>query len=185
MRHTTSQFPWFDDSGGSQGSGDCAMRVTCSIFRATLLCLIAALWIAASGCEFEQLLDPSSTSNTSATKSNAAAPQTESLSSALQPPIKLSVGVALPQTGPTGTLMSFSMDYQFTQGGPDPTAKYVWVIERSQGDPYQRPVQLNGKGTLQILIPGWRPGEGPFQSHIAEVSDEEVLGKISGSIALR
>ena len=81
--------------------------------------------------------------------------------------------------------MSFSMDYQFTQGGPDPTAKYVWVIERSQGDPYQRPVQLNGKGTLQILIPGWRPGEGPFQSHIAEVSDEEALGKVSGSIALQ
>ena len=81
--------------------------------------------------------------------------------------------------------MSFSMDSQFTQGGPDPTAKYVWVIERSQGDPYQRPVQLNGKGTLQILIPGWRPGEGPFQSHIAEVSDEEALGKVSGSIALQ
>jgi hypothetical protein len=185
MRLTTSQFLWFNDSGESQQSGDCTMRVTCAVFRATRLCLVTALWIAASGCEFEIPSDPSSTSDTSATKSNAAAPQTESLSSASQPPIKLSVGVALPQTGPTGTLMSFSMDYQFTQSGPDPTAKYVWVIERSQGDPYQRPVQLNGKGTLQILIPGWRPGEGPFQSHIAEIFDEEDLGKVSGSIALQ
>lgn len=182
MRLTTSQFLWFDDPGGSQESGDCAMRVTCAIIRATLLCLVAALWIAVIGCEFEQDSDPSSTS---ATKSNAAAPRTESLPPAQQPPIKLSAGVALPQTGPTGTLMSFSVDYQFTQGGPDPTAKYVWVIKRSQGDPYQRPVQLNSKGTLQTLIPGWRPEEGPFQSHIAEVSDEEALVKVSGSITLR
>jgi hypothetical protein len=159
------------------------MRVTRSIFRATQLCLVAALWIAASGCEFEQLLD--SSSNTTATKSNTAANRIGSLPPAQQPPIKLSAGVALPQTGPTGTLMSFSVDYQFTQGGPGPTAKYVWVVERSQGGPYQQPVQLNGKGTLQTLVPGWRPGEGPFRSHIAEISDEEALGKVSGSIELR
>ena len=141
------------------------MRVTCAAFRVIRICSVAALWITASGC-FNMPTDSSSSSDTSAAGANA--PQADSPSAASQPPIKLYAGTSLPQTGPDGTLMSFSIDYQFTQGGPDPTAKYVWVIERSQGDPYQRPVQLNGKGTLQILLPGWRPGEGPFQSHIAE-----------------
>ena len=81
--------------------------------------------------------------------------------------------------------MSFSVDYRFTQGGPDPTATYIWVIERSQGDSHQQAVELNSNGTLQAFVPGWLPGEGPFQSHIAEVSDEEALGKLSSSIPLR
>lgn len=160
-----------DVSGGSQVSGDDTMRVTYAVFRTMRLCSVVALWITASGC-FNMPADSSSTSDS------------ESPASASEPVIKLYAGTSLPQTGPDGTLMSFSIDYQFTQGGPDPTAKYVWVIERSQGDPFQRLIQLKGKGTLQILIPGWRPGEGPFESHIAKASDEGTLGKISGSVPL-
>ena len=161
------------------------MRVNCSLFQARRLCLVAAVWIAVSGCGFEQRLDDSSTSDTSETNSNAATPQADPLPAVQQPPVILSAGVALPQTGPTGTLMSFSVDYQFTQGGPEPTARYVWVIERSQGDPHQQPVQLNNEGTLVSLVPEWRPGEGPFESHIAEVTDEEALARASDSVPLR
>ncbi len=161
------------------------MRVTYSIFLTTRLCLVAALWIMATGCGVEQLLDPSSGPGTSDTKSNSAAPRTEFRPAVHQPAVKLSAGVALPQTGPTGTLMSFSVDYRFTQSGPDPAAKYVWVIERSQGVPHQGPVQLNSRGMLQAIVSGWHPEEGPFESYIAKVSDEGSLDRMSASIPLR
>jgi hypothetical protein len=41
-----------------------------------------------------------------------------------QPAIQLSAGVALPQTGPDGTLMSFSVDYAFLQGEPVPKTMF-------------------------------------------------------------
>lgn len=156
------------------------MRVACMVFRATLLCLAAALWCAASGCDFESFLD--SSSNSSA-KPNAAGAKAGS--SSQEPPIKMSAGVALPQTGPTGTLMSFSVDYRFREGGPDAAAKYVWVVERSKGEPHRQPVQLNSSGNLRTFLPEWRPEEGPFRSHIAVVSDNNVLDNISGSIPLK
>jgi len=97
------------------------------------------------------------------------------------PAIRLSAGVALPQTGPTGILMSFSVDYQFTAGDPNPTSPYVWVIERAKGTPARAPVRLGQRGTLPILIPGWRPEQGPFQSHIEDASGN----RLSRSISLR
>ncbi len=49
-------------------------------------------------------------------------------------PIELSTGVALAQTLPEGTSMSFSVDYRVAKDAKvDPKAKYVWVIERSGG----------------------------------------------------
>jgi len=101
--------------------------------------------------------------------------------SAEEPALKLSAGVALPQTGPTGILMSFSVDYRFTQGRPDRASPYVWVIERSRGEPAKQEVRLTDRGTLQILIPGWRPEEGPFQTHI----ENAAARKLSDSAPLR
>ena len=101
--------------------------------------------------------------------------------SASKPAVQLSAGVALPQTGPTGTLMSFSVDYRFTQGQPDRSSPYVWVIERSRGEPARQEVRLTDRGTLQILIPGWRPEEGPFQTHI----EDPNARKLSDSAPLR
>ena len=97
------------------------------------------------------------------------------------PAIRLSAGVALPQTGPTGILMSFSVDYKFTAGEPNPTSPYVWVIQRAKGGPARVGVRLGQKGTLPVLIGGWRPEQGPFQSHIEDASGN----RLSRSISLR
>ena len=97
-----------------------------------------------------------------------------------QMPIQLSVGVVLPQTGPEGTLMSFSVDYEFVAGQPSPEG-YVWVIQRAHGAPVKQQVRLKDKGNLPILVPGWRPEDGPFKSHIEDRKGHPV----SESIELR
>jgi len=99
---------------------------------------------------------------------------------ASQPAIALSAGVALPQTGPEGTLMSFSVDYRFTRGKPR-SSGYVWVIQRTRGAPARQPVRLAEKGNLPILIMGWRPEQGPFRAHL----EDHVGNKLSPSIELR
>jgi hypothetical protein len=90
-----------------------------------------------------------------------------------QQAIRLSAGVALPQTGPEGTLMSFSVDYEFTQGEPS-SSGYVWVIQRARGGPARQPVQLSRQGNLPILINGWRQEDGPFQTHIEDRSGNRL-----------
>ncbi len=85
-----------------------------------------------------------------------------------QSSIRLSTGVALPQTLPTGTAMGFSVDYQFTQGGPNPSSPYVWVVEPSKGPPAKMAVQLKQRGTLQTFVHKLRPEHGPFTSHIED-----------------
>src|SRR5687767_7901480 len=87
-------------------------------------------------------------------------------------PIKLSAGVALPQLGPEGTLMMFSVDYRFREGAPHPDAKYAWVIQPAKGDPLEQIVKLKRGDTLQAIVPQWRPENGPFQSFIDEVSPD-------------
>jgi hypothetical protein len=94
-----------------------------------------------------------------------------------QEAIRLSAGVALPQTGPEGTLMSFSVDYQFTQGKPI-SSGYVWVVERAHGGPAKQLVQLARQGNLPILINGWRPEDGPFQTHIEDRSGNRLSAVI-------
>ena len=90
--------------------------------------------------------------------------------------VKLSAGVALPQTGPDGILMSFSVDYDF-QGTPG-SGPYVWVIERGKGVPARRQVQLRKGGNLAILIPGWRPTEGPFQTHFEDKTGKKISATV-------
>jgi hypothetical protein len=85
------------------------------------------------------------------------------------PPVQLSVGIALPQATVNGTAMTFSVDYEFTQGEPSP-AGYVWVIKRAHGDPLKKPVQLRREGNLAAVVTGWRPREGPFQAYIVDQS---------------
>jgi len=82
--------------------------------------------------------------------------------------VQLSAGVALPQTLPDGTVMSFSVDYQFVGGQPDPNAAYAWVIERSQGAPSRQSVKLSPRGTLQGFVAEFRPEQGPFQTYIED-----------------
>ena len=96
-------------------------------------------------------------------------------------PIKLSMGVALAQTLPTGTAMGMSVEYEFTAGEPLPSNSYVWVIEPAKGKPVRQPVQLQRSGTLQAFFSQLKPEQGPFSAHI-EGSDGNRLSK---SISLR
>jgi hypothetical protein len=88
--------------------------------------------------------------------------------------------VALPQTGPEGTMMGFSVSYEFAQGKPD-SEGYVWVIERTHGDAARRPVKLTEKGTLEAMIQKWRPEDGPFHTHI----EDRKGNRLSESIELQ
>ena len=97
------------------------------------------------------------------------------------PSIRLSAGVALPQSLPTGTAMGISVDYAFAAGQPLPSLSYVWVIEPAKADPVKQPVQLSQSGTLQAFFTQLRPEHGPFHAHI-EGSDGT---RLSRSISLR
>ena len=93
-----------------------------------------------------------------------------------RPPVKLSAGVALPQTGPEGTLMAFSVDYRFLDGTPNKEGQYLWIIQPAVGEPLEMPVQLKKKqDTLQTFVPQWKPNNGPFKTHIVEVADAEIV----------
>jgi hypothetical protein len=91
-----------------------------------------------------------------------------------QPSIRLSAGVALAQTLPTGTAMSFSVDYEFTRGGPNPRSAYVWVIEPAKGQPAKFVTRLGSKGTLPGFVLKWRPENGPFQTHIEDAGGNQL-----------
>ena len=77
--------------------------------------------------------------------------------------------------------MGFSVEYEFIQGEPNPSMHYVWVIEPAKGQPAKFRGPLLSKGTLQIFVPQWRPENGPFESHIEDLSGN----RLSGSISLR
>ena len=94
-----------------------------------------------------------------------------------QESIALSTGVALPQTGPEGTMMLFSVDYE-VQGEPN-TSGYVWVIERAHGKPARIDRKLSKKGTLEGgMLTGWRPEDGPFHSHLEDHNGQRVSESI-------
>jgi len=95
--------------------------------------------------------------------------------------IRLSGGVALAQTLPTGTAMGFSVDYQFAQGGPNSSSRYLWVVEPSKGPPAKMDVRLQERGTLQTFVLQLRPEHGPFKSHIEDGNGS----RLSRSIPLR
>ena len=100
-------------------------------------------------------------------------------------PIKLSAGVALPQLGPEGTLMMFSVDYRFLEGRPNPDVKYAWIIQPAKGDPLEQIVKLKRADNLQAIVPQWRPENGPFKTYIDEVSPDGTRRTISPSVDLR
>lgn len=66
---------------------------------------------------------PPSTSPASTSPPDAVSPATSAQT------VKLSAGVALPQSLPDGTVMTFSVDYRFRAEAPDAAAQYVWIIQ--------------------------------------------------------
>ena len=106
--------------------------------------------------------------------------QTTSTDSAGKPTIRLSVGIALPQTLPDGTQIGVSVDYKLTSGALNPSAKYVWVIESRQGQTAMQ-VQISPQGgNLASFLPiEIRPGDGPFKAWIEEVSTSGTRVRVS------
>lgn len=95
-------------------------------------------------------------------------PQYYSPQAQTQPPIRLRAGVALPQTGPEGILMGFSVDYQFTRESPQSSSQYRWVIKGKAGVIGAIPIRLKQEGNLATLVNKLRPEQGPFESWIEE-----------------
>lgn len=92
-----------------------------------------------------------------------------SSTSAVSNEVRLRTGVALAQTLPSGTGMAFSVSYDFIGGAPDPACQYIWVIETAKGQGINQPANLSNSGTLQAIVPGLRPENGPFSCHLVEV----------------
>ncbi len=80
--------------------------------------------------------------------------------------VQLSAGVALPQTLPDGVGMAFSCDYRFTQRDNDRSIRYFWVIVPAQGERIVKEVSLDQSGTLQVIVPGLRPEQGPYETRL-------------------
>jgi hypothetical protein len=81
--------------------------------------------------------------------------------------IRLSAGVALPQTLPEGTTVMCSMDYEWTEGGPQQECEYVWVVELGNGQRVAIPANVSKRrGTIQTILHGIRPDQGPFKGAV-------------------
>ena len=98
--------------------------------------------------------------------------------------IQLSTGVSLAQTGPDGTLMSFSIDYQFTATPPVAGARYGVVVQRRDGQAVLQEEKLKVSDTVQLLVPKWRPEDGPFYAFIVELNSQDRPIAKSESIEL-
>jgi hypothetical protein len=81
--------------------------------------------------------------------------------------IRLSAGVALPQSLPQGTTVMCSMDYEWVEGSPQQGCEYSWVVELGNGKPVAGPAKVNRRrGTIEIILNGIKPDQGPFKGAI-------------------
>jgi hypothetical protein len=162
--------------------------------------------LALAGCEYQQAGTPNAPGTPSASgptpesaetpspppvqteqppERTAPVPSVPPAASAAAVQVRLSAGVALPQTGPTGTMMGFSVDYEFANGRPDGAAKYAWIIQRVKGPEAAVSVKLKAKGTLQKFLLDWRPSDGPFTSTLVELRPNGSKHPIATSVTLR
>jgi hypothetical protein len=101
-------------------------------------------------------------------------------------PIRLSAGTALPQTGPEGTLMSFSVDYQATGYEPQTSVRCVLVIERGDRQRVEQQLaEVSASGTWAAFVQGWPPEAGPFQAWVEEISGTGSRRRLSAVVPLR
>ncbi len=95
--------------------------------------------------------------------------------------IRLSRGVALAQTLPTGTAMGFSAEYEFVSHAPSGPVNLTWVVESAKGQAIRQPVQMTARGTLQGFVVQFRPEQAPFKTHI----EDQYGNRLSKSLPLR
>ena len=100
--------------------------------------------------------------------------------------IKLSVGIALPQTLPDGTQVGVSVDYKLLKPSLNSAAKYLWVIESAKGE-IAMEVQIKPEGgNLAGFLPlEIRPGDSPFKARIDEVMSSGSRVTVSNVEMLR
>jgi len=128
---------------------------------------------------------PSEPATSAPTVAESTYTPTEPTSSAAKPSIRLSVGIALPQTLPDGTQIGVSVDYKLT-GNLNPSAKYLWVIQSRQGETAME-VQLKPQGgNLASFLPiAIRPEDSPFKAWIDEVSTSGSRLRVSNVESLQ
>jgi hypothetical protein len=100
-------------------------------------------------------------------------------------PIRLSAATALPQTGPEGTLMSFSVDYKAAEYKPSSGARCVLVVERADRKRVEQPAEITLSGTWALFVQGWPPESGPFEAHVEEISEAGSRRNVSATVPLQ
>lgn len=73
-------------------------------------------------------------------------------------------------------MMGFSVDYQFR--GEMPGGTCYWVIEGGPGRVYRLPVRLEPRGNLMLVVPGWRPEDGPFRCRLEDQSGRPLSAQV-------
>ncbi len=122
---------------------------------------------------------PSSLGASSSTSGTSERPTAQSF------PVRLSQGIALEQTGPTGPIMLFSVTYRFVGELPNPESQYALVIEQPRGSAMGRPYKLQSEGTFQSIAEGVRTRDGPFTAHLVEITADQTRRVVSDRISLR
>ena len=103
-----------------------------------------------------------------------------------QIPMRLSAGVALTQYLPTGTMMSFSVDYSWVGGQVDTSQPCFWEIKGASGKTVRVQADLRkAEGNLTGFVK-LRPDDGPFESRIVAASGPQAPPRaLSRWIAMR
>lgn len=70
--------------------------------------------------------------------------------------------------------MGFSVDYQFRGGTAPANGSFFWLIEGNNGKQYRLAVKLDARGNLMLVIPGWRPEDGPFRCRLEDQSGRVI-----------
>jgi hypothetical protein len=100
-------------------------------------------------------------------------------------PIRLSAGTALPQTGPEGTLMSFSVEFQSAGYQPQQGTRCVLVVARADRWRAEQPAEMSASGTWALFVQGWPAETGPFQAWVEEISDAGSRRALSTAVPLQ
>lgn len=81
--------------------------------------------------------------------------------------------------------MSFSVDFQAGGYRPEGDARCVLVIERGDKKRVEQPVPISESGTWAVLVPDWKPEDGPFQAKVEEIAAQGNRRPLSTSINLQ
>jgi hypothetical protein len=100
------------------------------------------------------------------------------------PPIRLSAGIAVPQSLPMGTVMGMSVDYQVF-GALNGSSRYVWVVSSEGGGNVEVAMPPQSEGTLQAFFLKLRPEHRPFNCHIDEIAPGGKRTRVSNVAAMQ